>query len=150
VRAQKKLSANEIERRLVDDAQNPDAWETAIKVGPSRAPRPAWYRQTVVADRRENGVENVRLHYGPVPKADRDREEQALQRKRLYDAIAELPEGQRQSFQLWVDGFKYREISVVLGISVSAVKSRLSDARNHLRSRLKDSEREVSASAAKH
>ena len=150
MKAQRKLSAEEIERRLIDDARDPDAWGPAISVGPSRSPRPSRYRQPIVVDRRENGLEKVRQHYARVPQSDRDRGEQALDRKRLYDAIAELPEGQRQSLQLWLDGFRYREISSVLGISPEAVKSRLRDAKNHLRSRLEDSEFGTRAAGARH
>jgi len=39
------LSADEIQRRLIDDAQNPDAWEAEIRVNPSPSPRPASYRR---------------------------------------------------------------------------------------------------------
>ena len=143
MRVQKKLSEDEIKRRLIEDAQNPEAWEPPIRVGPSRSPRPSWYRQTIVADRQASGSENVRQYYAPVRNSDRNREEEAFRRKRLHDAIAELPEAQRQSLQLWLDGFKYKEISSVLGISTEAVKSRLRDARGHLRSRLEESEIEL-------
>ncbi|HXH41975.1 MAG TPA: sigma-70 family RNA polymerase sigma factor [Thermoanaerobaculia bacterium] len=146
MKAQRKLSAEEIERQLIDDARSPDAWGPAIRVGPSRTPRPSRYRQTIEADRREK----VRQHHARVPMSDRDRGLQAFLRKRLHDAIAELPESQRQSVQLWLDGFKYREISNVLGISPEAVKSRLRDAKNHLRSRLDDSEFGTRGAGAKH
>jgi RNA polymerase sigma factor (sigma-70 family) len=129
MRAQKKLSPDEIERRLIDDARNPDAWEPAIRVGPARSQRPSFYGKTIVMDRHPRSR-----------RADSERKEQALRRKRLHDAVAELPEAKRLSLQLWLDGFDYNEISTVLGISVSAVKSKVSDARNRLQSRLDDSE----------
>jgi hypothetical protein len=42
----KKASPDEIERSLIADAQNPDAWDDPISVGPSAAPRPRWYGRT--------------------------------------------------------------------------------------------------------
>lgn len=61
------------------------------------------------------------------------REAEALRRKQLHDAIAVLPEGQRHVIQLWLDGFHYTDIAHALGISLDAVKSRLRDAKRHLR-----------------
>jgi hypothetical protein len=40
----KKLSSIEIERILLEDAGNPDAWEKPISVKASSKPRPSWYR----------------------------------------------------------------------------------------------------------
>ena len=42
--ARKKLSSIEIERILLEDARNPDAWEKPISVKASSKPRPSWYR----------------------------------------------------------------------------------------------------------
>jgi RNA polymerase sigma-70 factor (ECF subfamily) len=67
-----------------------------------------------------------------------DREQAAIQRKRLYDAIAQLPRGQRECVQLWLADFKYDQIAKALRISVDAVRSRLRDARRLLRERLGD------------
>jgi len=67
-----------------------------------------------------------------------EREEAASRRKRVYDAIAELPPGQRECLQLWLDDFKYDEIATALRISMDAVKSRLRDAKKLLRARLGD------------
>lgn len=41
----KKASNVDIERQLIADADNVDAWDAAIKVAPSTSPRPDWYRQ---------------------------------------------------------------------------------------------------------
>jgi RNA polymerase sigma-70 factor (ECF subfamily) len=60
----------------------------------------------------------------------------AWQRKNLYDAVSELPDGQRQCLGLWLGGFKYDEIGRTLRITVDAVKSRLRDAKKQLRARL--------------
>jgi len=67
-----------------------------------------------------------------------DRQHDELQRRRLRDAIAQLPQGQRETIQLWLDQFKYDEIAKVLQVSVDAVKSRLRDAKKTLRDRLGD------------
>jgi RNA polymerase sigma-70 factor (ECF subfamily) len=61
------------------------------------------------------------------------REAEAARRKQLHDDIAALPEGQRHAIQLWLDGFHYADIAQVLGVSVDAIKSRLRDAKRHLR-----------------
>jgi RNA polymerase sigma-70 factor (ECF subfamily) len=69
-----------------------------------------------------------------------ERENAALRRKQLHDAIAALPDGQRQCIQLYLDDFKYDEIARILRISPDAVKSRLRDARKLLIARLGDVE----------
>jgi RNA polymerase sigma-70 factor, ECF subfamily len=66
------------------------------------------------------------------------REEAALRKKKLYDAIAELAPGQREAVLLWLQGLTYEEIAKVLRITVDAVKSRLRDAKKALRTRLGD------------
>lgn len=58
--------------------------------------------------------------------------------RRLYDAIAELPSGQRQCLQFWLEDFSQEEIARALRISVVAVKSRIRDAKRALRERLGD------------
>jgi RNA polymerase sigma factor (sigma-70 family) len=65
-----------------------------------------------------------------------DRQEDARRRKQLKEAVADLPEGQRQCLRLSLQGFKYEEISKILGITIDAVKSRLRDAKKELRERL--------------
>lgn len=57
---------------------------------------------------------------------------------RLRQAITELPKGQRQCLQLWLDDFSYDEISRALRISLDAVRSRIRDAKRLLRERLGD------------
>ena len=37
---------NEIDLKLVEDAENPDAWEEPVTVPPSQVPRPRWYGRT--------------------------------------------------------------------------------------------------------
>jgi len=110
-----KTSDDAIKQSLIADAANPDAWEPVAEVPASTSPRPAWYgkRSTFGAHRSS-------------------RDEDALRRKKLHDAIAALPEGQRHAIQLWLDGFQYTEIAHALRVSVDAVKSRLRDAKRHV------------------
>ncbi|HEX8616687.1 MAG TPA: RNA polymerase sigma factor [Thermoanaerobaculia bacterium] len=68
--------------------------------------------------------------------ADRDAAER--RRRAVVKAVTELPEGQRESLRLFILGFKYTEIAKALNTSVDAVKSRLRDAKKHLRARLGD------------
>lgn len=72
----------------------------------------------------------------PSPEATHERE--ARHRKQLHDAIAELPEGQRHAVQLWLDGFHYGDIARALDVSIDAIKSRLREAKRHLRKTLED------------
>ena len=58
--------------------------------------------------------------------------------QRLRKAMTELPSGQRQCLQLWLEDFSSEEISRALRISIVAVKSRIRDAKRTLRERLGD------------
>jgi RNA polymerase sigma-70 factor, ECF subfamily len=60
------------------------------------------------------------------------------QLQRLREAMTQLPSGQRQCLQLWLEDFSSEEISRVLRISIVAVKSRVRDAKRALRERLGD------------
>jgi RNA polymerase sigma-70 factor (ECF subfamily) len=60
------------------------------------------------------------------------REQTDAFRKRLKRAIAQLPEGARLCYLLRRRGKSYEEMSVILGITVNAVKSRLHDAKRRL------------------
>lgn len=63
--------------------------------------------------------------------------ERADLRKQLNDVLGELPDAQRQTFVLHVDGgLSYREVADVLGISIGTVMSRLFYARLKLRDAL--------------
>jgi RNA polymerase sigma-70 factor, ECF subfamily len=61
---------------------------------------------------------------------------QNARRRDLYQAISELPEGQRKTLNLWLGGFQYDEIAKMQNSSLDAVRSRLRDARRQLRARL--------------
>jgi bifunctional DNase/RNase len=57
--------------------------------------------------------------------------------RRVRDAAAELPPGQRDATLLfYFVGLTYREMAVLLGVEVSAIKARLHKARSGLRRRL--------------
>ena len=60
----------------------------------------------------------------------------------LWEAIAELPEMRRAVISLYAAGYEYEEIAACLGISISAVRSHMSDARREL-SRTLSRERKV-------
>lgn len=57
-------------------------------------------------------------------------------KRRLREAIASLPVGQRACLALWLDDLSYEEIASTLRISLDAVKSRIRDARKELKRRL--------------
>lgn len=65
-----------------------------------------------------------------------DRQEVQARRTRLARAVAELAQGQRDCLRLRIQGLAYEEIATALRMSVDAVKSRLRDAKRHLRERL--------------
>jgi RNA polymerase sigma-70 factor (ECF subfamily) len=65
--------------------------------------------------------------------------ERADLRRLLDEALARLPDAQRRTFVLHVDGeLSYREVAEILGISIGTVMSRLFYARRRLRALLAD------------
>jgi RNA polymerase sigma factor (sigma-70 family) len=57
--------------------------------------------------------------------------------RRVRNAIAELPRGQRNATLLfYLDGLTHREMALLLGVEVGAIKTRLYKARRALRERL--------------
>lgn len=67
-----------------------------------------------------------------------DRDEASRNWKRLREAMAELPEGQRECLDLQLQGLKYEEIAERMNISLDAVKTRLKEAKKRLRKQLGD------------
>lgn len=62
-----------------------------------------------------------------------------LLRRRIQQAVALLPEGQREVFVMANhQGMKYQEIAQILGIPEGTVKSRMHNAVRHLRDELAD------------
>ena len=67
------------------------------------------------------------------PEASRELDRQDLRRK-LNEALAQLPVAQRQTFVLHAEAeLSYREVAETLGISIGTVMSRLYYARQRLR-----------------
>jgi RNA polymerase sigma-70 factor (ECF subfamily) len=78
--------------------------------------------------------------YGPseLPAPDTELARADL-REKIDQALARLPESQRQTFVLHVDGeLSYRQIADAMGISIGTVMSRLFYARQKLKSLLAD------------
>ena len=69
---------------------------------------------------------------------DSDRFEFAYDMKQLYRVIHSIPEDMKVPFQMFVAGFKYREIAEKLGLPMGTVKSRLFFIRKRLKEELKD------------
>jgi len=68
--------------------------------------------------------------------------ERAEAREEVTEALAALPEAQREAFLLkHVDGRSYEEMAEMLGASVSALKMRVLRAREALQERLRGGER---------
>lgn len=65
-----------------------------------------------------------------------EREQEDLRNRRLAHAMSKLSDGQRDTLRLLMLGFKYKEIADILKTTEDAVKSRLRDAKRHLRARL--------------
>jgi RNA polymerase sigma factor (sigma-70 family) len=65
-----------------------------------------------------------------------ERQHTEARRKAVARAISSLPPGQKDCLRLRARGRKYNEIASELGISMDAVKSRLRDAKRHLRTTL--------------
>lgn len=78
-------------------------------------------------------------HNGDIPTEDDDTyvDNEVYTQQQILDAIQDLPEGYRTVFNLYViDGYKHREISEKLGISINTSKTQLSKARRMLRDKL--------------
>ena len=69
---------------------------------------------------------------------DADRFEFTYDMKQLYRVIHSIPEEMKVPFQMFVAGFKYREIAEKLGLPMGTVKSRLFFIRKRLKEELKD------------
>jgi RNA polymerase sigma-70 factor (ECF subfamily) len=87
-------------------------------------------------DRPATHRERVELDDGPGPESGLHR---ADLRRVIDAALTRLPESQRQTFVLHVDGeLTYREVADALGISIGTVMSRLFYARQKLKTLLAD------------
>jgi len=87
------------------------------------------------ARRREKALETLEAETRADPASDMNRRE--LQ-SAVQKAVEELPEGEREVLLLSeYNGFKYAEISEILGIPVGTVKSRMFSAVQRLKEALK-------------
>src|SRR5947199_134544 len=79
-----------------------------------------------------------REEYEPLSQADPGHELQRQDlRRKLQEALAQLPAAQQQTFVLHAEGeLSYREVADTLGISIGTVMSRLYYARHKLRTLL--------------
>jgi len=74
----------------------------------------------------------------------------SLQLRDLEKAIAKLPQEQRQVILLvGLEGMRYEEVAVILGVPVGTVRSRLSRGRDQLRRLMEMDEDEMTAETAK-
>ena len=62
----------------------------------------------------------------------------AYDMKQLYRVLHTIPDDMKVPFQMFVAGFKYREIAEKLGLPMGTVKSRLFFIRKRLKEELKD------------
>jgi RNA polymerase sigma-70 factor (ECF subfamily) len=80
----------------------------------------------------------LRADYAAVAASAQDALERKEQFAALYEALRDLPEGQRNALVLRdVFGLRYREVSAALGISLVAVESLLFRARRRVQARLR-------------
>jgi RNA polymerase sigma-70 factor (ECF subfamily) len=102
----------------------------ALDLGRQRGRREAFSLEAAEQGDGEGGLP------GPADDPSRGAERADLRRV-LDDALARLPEAQRRTFVLHVDGgLSYREVAEALGISIGTVMSRLFYARQKLRGHL--------------
>lgn len=95
------------------------------------------YRRTIrelniIDDSYSIGQQNL------IEDGDSDRFEFIYDMKHLYRVINSIPEDMKVPFQMFVAGFKYREIAEKLGLPMGTVKSRLFFIRKRLKEELKD------------
>jgi RNA polymerase sigma-70 factor (ECF subfamily) len=84
--------------------------------------------------RRGRAVDNRPLDDAAMSHGTPPEQESAVALSQLADAIAALPEAQRQALLLiGLEGFSYTDAAEVLGVPVGTVMSRLSRAREDLR-----------------
>lgn len=78
------------------------------------------------------------LQQNLIEDGEADRFELAYDLKLLYRVIHDIPADMKVPFQMFVAGFKYREIAEKLGLPLGTVKSRLFFIRKRLKEELKD------------
>ncbi|QZE15673.1 RNA polymerase sigma factor [Halosquirtibacter laminarini] len=100
-------------------------------------------RNSFINNYRKNGSHRVLFDTNQYNKLTNDKEsntnmqESILRINEINDKISELKSGVREAFLLYLEGFKYKEISTKLNLPLGTVKSRIFFARKHLSSRIK-------------
>jgi RNA polymerase sigma-70 factor (ECF subfamily) len=116
-------------------------WIYRIVINQARN-RQRWWRRRHRAD--QVSLDEHLDHYGDFPaQNDLSAPDRVLSRKqlaaRIWAALNRLPFDQRTAVVLReIDGLSYEEIAFSLGVAVGTVKSRLTRAREALRSQLKE------------
>jgi RNA polymerase sigma factor (sigma-70 family) len=144
-------------RVLRDEALAEDAvqeaflalWRTAGSFIPERAKASTWiltlvHRRAVDLVRREQRRRAEPLEGAPEP-TDGSAEEAAwlrLERERVQDALARLPDQQREAIELaYYGGYTQSELAERLGQPIGTIKSRMFSGLSRLRELLEDGER---------
>jgi RNA polymerase sigma-70 factor, ECF subfamily len=107
---------------------SPSTWSYRVALNTALG----WHRK----ERRRQVRRQPVLQVEDLPAAALDSAQQAAQRElveRLYDAIRRLPKSDAALVLLYLDGFSYRQMAEVLGISESNVGVRLNRAKKSLR-----------------
>ncbi len=129
-------------------------WERANTYRAEKAKVSTWltsiarYRSIDILRRRSARPEQHSVRWADVAPADMPREDEteaavelSLQRQRVREAIAELPEEQQQVLALaYFQGYTHRQISDALGQPLGTVKTRIRLAMQKLRSTLQNEE----------
>lgn len=112
-------------RNRIQGEEHLKAWLLRVTVNCCRKQFDSAYRKRTVPMSREPGTEDTSY-------------EMEIPGNPVYDAVRELAEDQRIVIHLfYYEEYSVREIGEILGISESAVKTRLSRARGKLREKLK-------------
>ena len=123
--------------RVTEDKDLKQGLETIHKTGTELLAFVNNYRRTV---REMNIIDDTYSinQQSLIEDEDSDRFEFAYDMKQLYRVIHSIPEDMKVPFQMFVAGFKYREIAEKLGLPMGTVKSRLFFIRKRLKEELKD------------
>lgn len=128
--------------RALDEYRGNAEWalleKIACNVGLNRVRSLSTIRRGSVRPESLDDAESPKDAADPSQKHPVDTMIETEQVRRLRQAILELPAGQRQCLQLWLEDMSSEEIAKVLRMSITAVKSRIRDAKRALRERLGD------------
>ncbi len=138
------------DRNLAEDAVQEAflaVWRTAGSFVPERAKASTWilmlvHRRAVDSVRREERRTTEPLENAPEPTTDDTVSEaawQTLERARVREALAKLPDPQREAIELaFYAGFTQSELSERLGVPLGTIKSRVFTGLARLRDLLED------------